>query len=132
MNAIRHQTLPDFSKLVGVPYSEKDCWQLVKAFYNLVFNTELKHYYKDTPPDLHVRKNLIYSNMGDFLEVKGTPKFGDIILLKVRGIESHIGVYVGEGRMLHTAIKTGSIIDRVSRWDKVIVGFYRLSEEPSQ
>lgn len=115
----------DFSNLVGVPYSEKNCWDLARAFYSQVLGIELKHYSVDAPHDRTASQSLIYSNRGDFIQVT-TPMFGDIITLKVRGIESHIAVYLGGGRMLHTDKHRGSYIDRVDRWSKTIVGYYRV------
>lgn len=66
--------------------------------------------------------------MGEFDKVED-PKFGDLILIKIKGIESHIAVYVGEGKMLHTSRATGSIVERIERWNPRIVGFYRVKRK---
>lgn len=117
----------DITKYIGIPYEEKDCWELAVDFYREHMGLELKHYYGDVRPDREQSKSLIYSNMGEFEKVD-TPKLGDILLMKIRGIESHIGVFVGCGRFLHTSKSMGSHLERVDKWKKCIVGFYRHKE----
>ena len=114
-----------FKELVGVSYEKANCWVPTKEFYRIVFGIELKHYYCDAPETREDIQKLIYSNKGDFERVDGSPEFGDIILIKMFGIESHIAVYIGNGKMLHTAKRTGSLIDRLGKWDKLVVGYFR-------
>lgn len=118
----------DYSNLVGIPYSEMNCWELAQAFYSQVLGVQLKHYYLDAPRDRLETQSLIYSSKGDFRKVH-MAMFSDIILLKIRGIESHIAIYLGGGLMLHTDKHRGSYIDRVERWSKTITGYYRLTEQ---
>ena len=118
----------DFSELIGVSYEEMNCWDLTRSFYKKVFGLDLKHYYSDTPQDRDETQGLIYTNKGDFVRVE-SPVFGDIILISVLGLESHIAVYVGDGMLLHTGKRKGSVIDRLSHWDKVVVGYYRATGE---
>jgi len=127
-----NDTLPnligDYSKFIGIPYEKKNCWDLVVSFYQEMLSIPLYSYYQGpTPPEKIETKNLIYSSMGDFEKISD-PKFGDIIIVKLYGIESHIAVYLGDGKMLHTTRGAGSIIDRVARWEKMIVGFYRIKK----
>ena len=122
---MRPKHTPDFSKLVGKPYEMANCWDLVREFYMSVFHIELSKYYNDLTPNPTETKNLISTNVGQFTKVEGPPEFGDIVLFKVRGIESHIGVYIGDGKFLHSSVKTGSVIDLVDRWKNVLVGYYR-------
>jgi cell wall-associated NlpC family hydrolase len=102
-----------------------DCWQVAQEFYRLVFDIELKHYYQETPKNKDIKSNLIYSNKGDFIKVD-SPVFGDLITIKIYGIESHIAVFLGNGKMLHTSDKTGCMIDSLSKWQKMVSGYYRV------
>jgi cell wall-associated NlpC family hydrolase len=117
MEKIRH--------LIGIPYSEKDCWSLCKSFYSEVLGIELKNYFETLPQDRVVMKNLVYTNMGDFQKTD-SPKFGDIILIKFKGLESHIAIFIDNSTMFHTTTSTGSVIDRIARWKPSIVGFYTV------
>lgn len=122
--------LKNYSNLLGIPYKEKDCWGIVVDFYRLVFNSELNRYYEAIPENRVEAKNLIYSSMGDFTKVDSEDKkFGDILLIKIFGVESHIAVYLGEGRILHTTSHSGCVIDRVDRWKHLIVGYYRVIKD---
>lgn len=118
-----------YSKLIGVPYEEKNCWAIVREFYLIVLGVELKSYFDgdSTPPPSDVR-SLIYTNIGDFEKIDGAPLLGDIILMKLRGIESHIGVFLGENKLLHSVEGIGCHIDRVDRWHNMISGYYRIKE----
>jgi cell wall-associated NlpC family hydrolase len=109
-----------------VSYEKMDCWKLAKQFYQQVFNIELKHYFEGPVPDRNEVKNLIYTNAQDFSKVEGEYSFGDILIISLYGIECHIAIYLGEGRMLHTMKGSGSIIDRVNRWSRMISGAYRI------
>jgi cell wall-associated NlpC family hydrolase len=114
----------DYSSLIGVPYDQLDCWGVVREFYRIVFNINLKPYYESIPKTREMAKTIIYDSMVDFFEVKDR-MFGDIFLIKMFGVESHIAVYLGNGTMLHTSKHSGCIIERVSKWEKLIVGTYR-------
>lgn len=127
MRDILQQTTQDFSSLIGIPYEEKNCWDLVVSFYSTILKIELKHYYDGPTPHRDVTKNLIYSNVGEFEKVT-SPSFGDIILIKLYGVESHIGVYVENGRMLHSIRGRGSVIELLDRWKTTIVGYYRIKK----
>lgn len=116
------------SNLVGTPYSELNCWGVVRLFYKEVFNIELKNYYDNPILDVHKAGKLIYTNKGDFVEV--TPdriSTGDILLLKLTGIPSHIAVCIGGNRMLHTTAGAGCVVEKISStWRKNIDGVYRV------
>ena len=122
------QTSKDFSKLIGLSYAEFNCWDVCHIFYKDFLGIELKQYYSVDPKKEDERNNLISSNVGDFEKVI-EPKFGDLILIKLNGIESHIGVFLTDVTFLHTTEKTGCIIDRTSRWVERISGYYRVRKE---
>lgn len=122
-------TSPDYSNLIGIPYSDKDCWAIVVAFYRQVFKIELQPYYSEVPTDRKVTEKLVYSARKDFDQVYDR-KFGDIVLMKMLGFESHIAVYLGDGKILHTQEKTGCVIDSIAKWEKIVIGFYRPKSGP--
>lgn len=115
----------EYSSLIGIPYEEKNCWQLAVEFYRSVLGIELSHIFDgEAPGSREDVSMLILSNKGKFSEVK-SPEFGDLVLIKVFGIESHIAVYVGEGRILHTKKRVGSHISRLHMWNSSITGYFR-------
>lgn len=122
--------VPSISDLIGRPYVQMNCWQLVRVFYKRVFNIDLNSYVKETPSSRDDINQLIVANMGEFERVDGNARFGDLMLIKIHGIESHIGVYLGYGKFLHSSEKTGSVIEGVEKWERVIVGYFRLKDMP--
>lgn len=110
---------------VGLRYEAVNCWQLVVALYREFFDIELKHLYDGDIPDRETRRALIFSKTGEFELVADTPQFGDIVILKIRGIESHIGFVVNKRQFIHSINGTGSCIEPLDRWRPNIAGIYR-------
>lgn len=127
MKNIRQPCTLDYSKLIGTPYNIQDCWGIAREFYRIVFNIDLKRYYDEIPQNRDIAKGLVYTNKGDFKEVS-SPQFGDLILIKLFGIESHIAIYIDENTILHTQHRVGCNLDKLSKWKRLIVGYYRLEE----
>lgn len=122
------QIFQGFSKLIGTPYKDKDCWHIAKDFYKIEFGIDLKQYYEETPDNRDLQANMIYSNKGEFDKVD-SPTYGDIILIKMYGVECHIAIYLDRGKILHTSKKTGCIIDSLSKWEKMVSGYYRVKND---
>jgi len=116
---------PSYVKLLGIPYKKLDCWGVAREFYRLELGIDLKRYYDQAPNDNQVAKNLIYTNAGDF-EAVTKPTFGNIVLINLNGIEAHIGIYLNEQQFLHTTIHSGCVVDRIAKWEKMFVGYYRV------
>lgn len=115
------------SKLIGVPYRILDCWGIVRQFYYECHGIELKRYYELPPNDIHKANKLIIANRGDFRKVTRDEILpGDIITIYLMGIESHIAVYLGEGKILHTHRNSGCMVDRLNKWEKSVSGIYRI------
>ncbi len=120
------QIFQDCSRdLIGLPYVAFDCWELVKLFYLKVFNQDmnLKGTYQD-PEDQVTISRLLEIEKNSFKKI-GSPEFGDIVVLRIKGYTSHIGIYLGSGKFLHTLRATGSVIETTSKWNKRIEGYYR-------
>lgn len=115
--------MKDISQLIGIPYADMNCWELARRFYLDVFGVHLKHYFNELPEDRMGKRDLIYTNRGDFAEVD-YPQYGDLILFSIRGVESHIGIWINDQQFLHSSRGIGSCIDRLERWKTHITGYY--------
>ena len=120
-------------KYIGIPYEKLDCYDLVKLFYVNELKVELPDltYTRPENRDLRGKKNdqdemikLVDDQIGFFQKVT-TPEFGDIILIRIMGLPSHVGVYLGGRKMLHTREGSGAVIDSVDKWQKRIIGYYK-------
>ncbi len=113
-------------KYIGRSYEDYNCFDLVKDFYRDQFNLDLQHYFEGGQvPDRKDVASLIVTNKGDFIKVEGIPRFGDLVIIRLYGIECHIGVVIEGGKFLHSARGIGSMIDRLERYNKMIAGYYR-------
>jgi cell wall-associated NlpC family hydrolase len=53
------------------------------------------------------------------------PEKNCIIELTIRGMPSHIGIYLGNGEFIH-ATKYGVAVEPLRRWEKRVKGYYRI------
>ena len=114
----------NLAKYIGIPYEQKDCFVLLKEFYRNEFQIQLSDYFEGPVPGREELDFIITSNKGKFTQVK-EPAYGDIIVIKFYGYSCHVGIWLEEGKFLHTTRGTGSCIDRLDRYKKMIEGFYR-------
>jgi cell wall-associated NlpC family hydrolase len=128
----------EFGEYVGIPFREHgrdragvDCWGVLWLTYREKFNIELPDYitqYDDTNDAVHLG-GLIrrYLPIG-WREISvGKEKPGDGILLRVCGQPMHIGVVIGNGRMLHVHKGINVVIEsyKSAIWKNRVIGFYR-------
>lgn len=115
---------------IGHPYEDLDCFELVKSFYRMEFNIDLKHYWEgETHLDKKQAETLIISGVGNFEKVT-EPIFGDIVVVRLYGYACHIGVRLTEGLMLHTLRGVGSCIEPIKKYERMVEGYYRHKETP--
>lgn len=118
----------DLAKYIGKPYQKYNCFDLAKEFYLCEYGITLKDYFEgQVDPSRKEIECLVISNKGDFERVK-SPALGDLIVIRMYGYASHIGVYVGEGKFIHSLKNVGSCMDSLSRYSKMVEGFYRHRE----
>lgn len=122
----------DLKKYIGRGYDTYNCLDLVKEFYMDFFGLEVKNYFDGGVPDRKEVSSLIETNRGDFIEIKNKRdiKFGDIVVIRLYGLECHLGVVVEGTKFLHSAKNIGSNMDRLERYDRLIAGYYRHREVP--
>lgn len=122
----------DFKSLVGRSHDMANCWDIVREFYFKCFGVELKQYYQYYTGERKQTESLIQSNYNDFSKVEfkdiNELQFGDIVILKLHGVESHIGVICGMGKMFHSTKTSGSVIESLDKWKTCIAGVYRLKD----
>jgi cell wall-associated NlpC family hydrolase len=111
----------DLNKYVGVPYkylgksfTGADCYGLVSLFYEKEFGISLPTAKEYTESTVSYSESLLATK--PLLNVVGTntPEFGDIGVFSYYGRPSHVGIYVGDGLVLHTLMNTASVIQKVN------------------
>jgi cell wall-associated NlpC family hydrolase len=113
-------------KLIGIPYEEKDCWDIVKDFYAYAFGVDLSAY-DIVPQDIKANEGQI-ERQKVFFEKTKNPQMGDIILFTVLGHNAHVGVYLDQERFLHSKKTIGCVVERFGHWENRIEGIYKWPE----
>jgi cell wall-associated NlpC family hydrolase len=126
----------DVSKYIGIKYSDYNCWELVALFYSQELNTILPKYYEQRSEDRDKLSGIIYDKKSDYIEVSfDNLREYDLLLFYVKGVASHIGVYLGRGKFLHTREDVDTVVESLDKWKTKLAGIYRyehkISEESS-
>ena len=132
-------TAPWAKNYIGIPFvsggrdrSGLDCYGLLRLVLSEQFGKEL--------PALSSE----YSSADDFIETEKvlsahrpllagrqveSPEPGDICVIKYMGFPSHVGIYVGDGLVLHTLRATWSVLQRCGdpHLKGRIEGWYRVN-----
>ncbi len=109
-----------------------DCWGLVRLVLMERFNAVLPSYaaeYAHTESAGEIAP-LIGREAEKWQKITaGEEKCGDVIVLRLRGAPAHVGLVLGDGRMLHIEKHINSAIEYYGgrRWRDRITGFYRHS-----
>lgn len=112
----------DINKYIKIPYRIKgrdfsgcDCWGLVRLVLKEEFRTDLPMFsiYESVEDSKKVEKLIRENKPLVDVEEKGLPDIGDLCLMNFVGSLQHIGIYVGDARVLHTTKKTGVMCTRI-------------------
>ena len=126
-----------FEYLIGVPFVSGgrdlktgfDCYGLMKYIYKCNY-IELDEYYISAF-DCEKVNNKIKDNQknGKWIKVDVSDlQFLDVLCIKFNSpIVNHVGVYIGDGKFIHTREKIGVNIDRINSpaWRHRIDSIYR-------
>lgn len=123
-------------EFVGIPYiphgrdyAGADCWGLVWLFYRDVLKIDIPSY-----SDEMLTREFSRSGIAPLMQVEAiadwveqdSPDLGHVVLMR-RGREcAHVGIYAGDGLVLHTEGPGPSVIERISSpaLSRRIAGFY--------
>lgn len=112
----------------GRSFDGADCYGLVMLFYMQEFGIELADYETGTNSSDEIRGTDWFignaCNEFDAVDEKQAEK-GDVVLFSLRSdTPTHIGILLGGGRFIHLNAQ-GCSIQRLSRWQRAVTGFYR-------
>ena len=123
-------------KFIGIPFEENgraftgaDCWGLVSLFYRELFNIDLPDYRIGCVSASLISETVERESSTETWRKVDIPEFGNVVLLSTDSrdpmLKNHIGVWVGDGRILHTTGTLGSHTVRAeSHMAGLIRGFY--------
>jgi len=119
---------------IGIPYKSKgggfdgcDCWGLMRLVYQEqkgIILPDFSGLYDDAN-DAAQAASTIVSGIPSFVKSE-TPAVFDIIILRIMGWDCHCGLYLGEGKMLHSMQGHAAAIEDIDshKWKDRIGGFF--------
>lgn len=130
----------NFEQYIGIPYLEKgrdasgvDCWGLVRLIYKNELQIDLPSFSAEyTQTDTARIEELIAQYKEGWQETL-EPIIGSIVLFRVFGNESHVGVVVSSTHFIHVRENQDSVIESLdsTSWARRRVGYFNYSEKKS-
>jgi cell wall-associated NlpC family hydrolase len=127
---------------IGLPFQEHgrtrdglDCWGLAILVYREQLGIHLPSYetdYSDTLATQEISAIVVREKRRDWRPVPpGSERVGDIVLFRLHGAASHVGIVIGGNRFLHVHQEIDSIHEDYGslRWGKRVEGFWRFTDE---
>jgi cell wall-associated NlpC family hydrolase len=126
----------DIKDYIGIPYIDRgrnpdeglDCFGLAirvcRYCYGYILPT-LGHKYASS--DDHKEMHKAFVESVDKFKKFDMPQRGDIVVFNMRGLPTHVGIYIGKNSFIHTLKGHNSCVESLSSplWNKRIEGFYR-------
>ncbi len=125
-------------KYIGIPFASNgrtlsgaDCYGLVRLVLKNEYGIELPELSDDYSDALNIKQTekLFTENLPVLTAEKiSVPEEKAVVIITEHGAPAHIGIYAGDGFILHTGIKTGSVCQRESHpaLRGRIEGYYRV------
>lgn len=127
-----------WNKYVGIPYKLHgrdtdglDCWGLVRLVYKDEKNIDLpslsEEYYSS---DNFKHNEEVISNNNENWTLSEEYTTGDVVLFRINGAESHVGIVIDDNRFLHSKEGVGVTIEKLNstQWRKRVAGFYKYNK----
>jgi hypothetical protein len=130
----------NFEKYIGIPYVEKgrdetglDCYGLVRLIYKNEYKIDLPSFSTEYTQTDTARIEELIAQYKEGWEQTEEPVVGSIVLFRVFGNESHIGVVVSPTHFIHVRENKDSVIESLTStsWARRRVGYFNYSENKS-
>lgn len=129
------------NKYVGIPYKDNgrdtsgiDCWGLVRLIYKEQYNIDIPSFVEDyNGADDRAATSELAAIAKEEWRAKDTAEEGDVVLFRVLGVESHVGVCIGGDNFIHAKEGQASVVESLtsSRWKDRIVGYFKYTADPT-
>lgn len=126
---------------IGLPFRDRgrdrsgvDCWGLVRLVLQEKFSVAVPSFdadYQSTLDAERISRKIIEERERGWQRVEYAARAaGDVICIRMRGQEMHVGLVLNANRMLHIEQKISSCHEDYTgqRWKNRITGFYRHAD----
>lgn len=117
--------MKELKHLIGIPFKDKDCYHLTREAYKImhgfdmidttIYHNECELVYQ-VFLDERVKWHKVEKQKGVIVAIRLNPYFPKTV--------THFGIMIDDNNMLHTTYETGSVIENISKYNKLIEGFY--------
>ncbi len=130
----------NFEKYIGIPYVEKgrdengaDCWGLVRLIYKDELNISLPSFSSEYDSSDNERLEELFAQYKEGWQSVDSLEIGNVVIFRIFGYESHIGIYTGDNKFLHVREGRDSVIESLDnpKWTRRVTGFFKYSENKS-
>lgn len=128
------------NKYVGIPYRDKgrdtsgiDCYGLARLVYKEELGIDLPSFDDEyLAHDQNSQSELTARYKEQWIPVE-EPKEADLVVFKIAGFESHIGIVVNDKQFLHARSGQDSAIETFDsfKWKNRVAGFFQYTEKAS-
>ncbi len=98
-----------------IPYEKMNCYQLARHIYKNEFNIDLVDMSQIKDDETRkIHKEILRQSIE--WKVSNIPHLYDFVLMNNddhHSIINHIGIYIGDGKVIHTSKKTGCVISKI-------------------
>jgi len=128
------------SPYIGLPFREKgrstdgvDCWGLVRLVYAERFGIalpDLSDRYAASEDGPTVERTVEGETApGGSWRLREAPEVGSVGVFRVKGLPSHVGIAVADGRFLHSFPGVNSVVESYQSpaWSNRLVGWYEFA-----
>jgi cell wall-associated NlpC family hydrolase len=122
MDVVIPEIEPLVEPLLGLPYAECDCWQLLRRLFGQGWGIDL-----DADPAVAVAQVQEIWWRGDAREPVALSQPWDIWIMRNTGLaSSHVGVVVNQTHMIHTGEKLNVCLQLMRIWRPWLLQMARL------
>lgn len=128
-----------YNKYIGLPYKDGgrdteglDCWGLVRLVYKDKYEIDLPSFtnsYTTTNDREHLHE--LIARHKEYWELTTEPEEGSVVLMRVLGTNTHVGIYLGNSKFLHIRENTQAVVESIdsSTWKHRIIGYFKYKEK---
>jgi hypothetical protein len=113
---------PLVEPLLGLPYAQCHCWQLLRTLYGQGWGIDLD---ADPAAAAHQVQEIWFS--GNATDPLSVMQCWDVLIMKTTGMaSSHVGVVVNSMYLIHTRQSVGVCLEPLRRWAPRLMQIARL------
>lgn len=126
-----------YEKYIGIPFKANgrtedglDCWGLARLIYSNEYNIELPSFSTEYTIEDDDRIRELITQYKEGWEPKEAPVEGDVVLFRVLGDLTHMGVMVSDTKFIHVREGSNTVTDSITsiKWKNRVTGFYKYVE----